>query len=396
MTARTTPPRRVWRRLTITATALLVLAGLAYGATAVLRVPPPHALVRLQTTPPSAQGQVFASRPVVSSGEARPFEVAADGRLPATVPWKGAEISVHKMLDLTHSRAFVVLRDGKIVHEWYADGVDAGTRLSSWSVAKSVVSLMVGQAIERGALSEDDRLVDLLPELRAGGEYDTITVRDLLDMASGIAVSENYNPWWPVTGTARLLLSTDLPGYLGEHREVSFTPGTRGEYRSVDTQMLALILARVDGRPLGQIASEDLWTPLGAEAGANWNLDREGGTEKGFCCLNATARDFARIGQLVLDEGRAGGVQVVPQAWIRRISTPSELPIGEWGYSAQWWHPPAGDGDFTALGVFGQYIYINPDARTVIVKLSDHGTEQDEIDTVGAMRSLAEGLASGA
>ncbi|MGC3955103.1 MAG: serine hydrolase [Propionicimonas sp.] len=384
---------RRWRRVLIgTGISLALLVGLTYGATALLRVPPPHELVRLQTTDPSAQGTTFAARAVVSTATPVPLP-EAPATLPATVPWPGGELTVQQMLDVTHTRAFVVLYEGRLVHEWYADGVDAGTRLSSWSVAKSVVSLLIGQAIGRGELTEDDRLVDLLPELRTGAGYDAVTVRDLLDMASGIAVSENYNPWWPFEGTARLLLSTDLPGYLADHRELAFEPGSRAEYRSVDTQLLSMILTRVTGRPLAQLVSQQLWTPLAAEAGASWNLDREGGIEKGFCCLNATARDFARIGQLVLDGGRAQGAQVVPAEWIQRISTPSPLDLAGWGYSAQWWHAPSSDGDFTAIGVYGQYIYVDPDARTVIVKLSDHGTEQDELATIDALRAIAEGLA---
>ncbi len=440
---------------------VLTLTALAYGVTVAMRVPPPHRLASIVATQPSEQGQIFPSRPVENFGEVRPFAVAGAGtaagtsnrngtstanqtskrngtstanqtgkrngtstanqtgnnngtgegdKVPATVPWKGSDISLDEMLDVTNSRAFLVVHDGKIVHEWYSEGVNGESRLSSWSVAKSVVSLMIGQAIGRGDLSEDDLLVDILPELRAGRAgstkeltgsaeeatpYDKVTVRDLLDMASGINVSENYNPWWPVNGTARLLLSTDLPGYLAlpENQQLAFEPGSQGEYRSVDTQLLAMIVARVNDRPLSEVASTDLWTPLGAESGATWNLDREGGTEKGFCCLNATARDFAKIGQMVLDNGQVGDTQVVPAEWIERISTPSGLKLGDWNYSAQWWHSPNSDGDFTALGVYGQYIYVDPDANTVIIKLSDHGTEQDEIETVDAMRFIAEELA---
>ena len=382
-----------WRRRFLAAiVAVASLIGLTYVGTALLHVPPPHTLIHLQTTETSQQGIVFPSRPVTSTGPARPFETSTDVTLPATVPWKGHDIPLQQMLDTTNTRAFLVLHGGKLVHEWYSEGVDASTTMSSWSVAKSVVSLLVGQAIGRGDLSEDDRLVDILPELRTGTDYDTVTVGDLLDMASGIDISENYNPWWPFTGTARLLLSTDLPGYVADHRTLSFEPGSKAEYRSVDTLMLTMILAKVDGRPLSTILSEDLWTPMGAEYAANWNLDRPGGIEKGFCGLNATARDFAKIGQLVLDHGKIGNTQVVPSAWINRLSTPSALPLDGWGYSAQWWHPPTSDGDFTAIGVYGQYIYVNPAADTVIVKLSDYGTEQDELDTVDAMRAIAEAL----
>lgn len=297
---------------------VLTLTALAYGVTAAMRVPPPHQLASIVATLPSEQGQIFPSRPVENFGEVRPFAVAGSGtsagtgnrnetstadgtstanqtgesdrtgegdRVPAIVPRKGSDIPLDEMLDVTNSRAFLVVHDGKIVHEWYSEGVGGESRLSSWSVAK------------------------------------------------------------------------------------------------------------VNDRPLSEVASTDLWTPLGAESGATWNLDREGGTEKGFCCLNATARDFAKIGQMVLDNGRVGDTQVVPAEWIERISTPSGLKLGDWNYSAQWWHAPTSDGDFTALGVYGQYIYIDPDANTVIVKLSDHGTEQDEIETVDAMRFIAEELA---
>ena len=376
---------------------LLALIGAAYATTAALHVPSPHELFRLQTTAPSKQGTVFPTRPVMNSGPVRPLENDPSRSLPATVPWKGGELTVEEMLKTTNSQAFVVLQDGKVVDEWYADGVTADSQLSSWSVAKSVVSLMIGQAIERGDLTEDTRLVDVLPEFRGGqGRYDEITVRDLLDMASGIDVSENYNPWWPLNGTARLLLSTDLPDYLMDHRDTSFAPGSKSEYRSVDTQMLGMILAKVNGKPVAEVVSDGLWTPMGAQSEAKWNLDREGGIEKSFCCLNATPRDFARIGQVVLDGGQVDGRQVISPEWIQRISTPSPLqPSGDWAYSAQWWHPmPLDDNDFTALGVYGQYIYVSPDTRTVIVKLSDHGTEQDELDTIGAMRAISDSLAA--
>lgn len=345
---------------------------------------------------PSVRGQLFPTRPVANTGPVRQLPAAdADVTLPGTVPWKGRRIALQQMLDTTNTRAFVVLHRGSVAGQWYADDLVDGSRLPSWSVAKSVVSLMIGQAVGRGELSEDDRMVDILPEFRVGEvgeEFNLITVRDLLDMTSGIDVSENYRPWWPMTGTARLLLSTDLRGYLQDHRRTFATPGSQAEYRSVDTQMLSMILTRLRGKPLAQIASEDLWTPLGAEFGATWILDRagvDGGIEKGFCGLNAAARDFARIGQLILDRGAVGDRRVVPSEWIDRISTPGDQLIDGWGYSAQFWFPPNSAGDLNALGVYGQYIWIDPATQTVIVKLSDHGTEQDEIDTVEVMQSIA-------
>lgn len=374
-------------------TALALLTGGAYAATALLAVPPPHQLARLLATAPSEQGRLFPSRTVEASATPRALPASAE-QMPETVPWKGEDVTVRTFLDTTHARGFVVLRHGRVVEEWYADDAGERTRFSSWSVAKSVVSLLVGQAIAAGDLAEDDRLVDLVPALRTGGAYDAITVRDLLDMASGVDVAENYREYWPFTGTARLFLSTDLPGFLEDHRELRFTPGSQGEYRSVDTLLLGMILRTVEKEPLTTLLTERLWQPMGAESSATWNLDREGGVEKAFCCLNATARDFARMGQLVLDGGVVEGRQVVPAAWIDRISTPAPHPVSDWGYSAQWWHPEGADDDFTAIGVYGQYVFVDPDADTVVVKLSDHGTEQDELETVGALRSIAAQLAA--
>lgn len=373
---------------------IAALVAAAYGGAALAHVPSPPTIVKLLTTAPSEQGRLFAARTVTASTSPSDLPESADELdLSTPVPWKGEDLALSDVLAATNTNAFVVLHEGQVVQEWYADGQTASTRFSSWSVAKSVISLLVGQAIGRGELSEDDRLVDLVPDLKAGGAYDDITVRDLLDMASGVDVPENYREYWPFTGTARLFLSTDLPGYIQAHRTVTFAPGSDASYRSVDTQLLGMILTEVEGKPLSELLTERLWQPMGAEADATWNLDRDGGLEKAFCCINAVARDYARIGQLVLDDGQVGGQQLVPTAWIDRISTLAPHEVSGWGYSAQWWHAPGSDDDLTAVGVYGQYIYVNPAADTVIVKLSDYGTEQDELETVDMMRALAADIA---
>ncbi|WP_406274765.1 beta-lactamase family protein [Nocardia sp. NBC_00881] len=366
-----------------------VLIGAAFAATTVLHIPSPPTLLRLTTTPPSNQGELFPSRTVAASPTPRPLPVAT-APLPATVPWRGSRISVAQFLDTTHTNSFLVLRGGALTHEWYRDGIEATTRHSSWSVAKSVVSLLTGRAIDAGKLREDDRLVDILPELATGGEYDTITIRDLLDMTSGVDVAENYNKYMPLTGTARMYLTEDLAGFVHSHRGLRFIPGSAGEYRSVDTQLLGMALAKVERLPLGELLQRDIWGPIGAQDDALWNLDRAGGQEKAFCCLNATARDFAKIGRLVLDGGRAGDAQIVPPAWLDRIRIPAPHQVGDWRYGAQWWHPTGGnDQEISAVGVYGQYIYVDPLSGTVIVKLSDHGTTQDEQETVDVFRAIA-------
>ncbi|MGW5376656.1 serine hydrolase domain-containing protein [Nocardia sp. NPDC003999] len=387
---RTRTHRYALRTAVVLLAVVAVFAGAAFATTAVLHIPAPPTLLRLLTDPPSTQGELFESRTVAASPTPRPLPVAPRP-LPDGVPWKGSQISVADFLGATHTNSFLVLRGGALTHEWYRDGVTATTRQSSWSVAKSVVSLLTGRAIAAGRLNEDDRLVRILPELTTGGPYDTVTIRDLLDMASGVDVDENYNKYMPLTGTARMYLTEDLAGFVREHQGLRFPPGSAGEYRSVDTQLLGMALARAEGLPLSELLERDLWAPIGAEDAALWNLDRAGGQEKAFCCLNATARDFAKIGQIVLDGGRVGDAQIVPPTWIERIRTPVHR-VGDWPYGAQWWHPTGGDGaDLTAVGVYGQYVYVDPPSGTVIVKLSDYGTTQDEQETIEVFRAIARG-----
>ncbi|MHB6911527.1 serine hydrolase domain-containing protein [Streptomyces sp. DB-54] len=383
--------RRVLRRTLI---ALPVALGVpvtgSYTATALLDIPSPPTLVQLLTTEPSRQGDLFATRTVPASATPAPLPVH-DESLPSTVPWKGERVPVEQFLMTTHTNAFLVLRNGRLTHEWYRDGVGPTTRLSSWSAAKSVVSLLAGQAIEQGRLREDDRLVDILPQLKTSGAYDAITVRDLLDMTSGVDAPENYNEFYPLTGTARMYLTRDLPAFAQDHRDLQFPPGSQGAYRSIDTELLGQVLAKLQGRPLADLLADNIWAPMGAQDSATWNLDHDNGHEKAFCCINATPRDYAKLGQLVLNNGRAQGKQIIPLAWIKRIATPAPHKVDGWGYSAQWWHPPGGNGkDYSALGVYGQYIYVDPVSRTVVVKLSDYGDQQDEQETFDALRAIAQ------
>lgn len=379
--------RRPGRTAFRLALGLAALVAAAYGATTIMEIPPPPQLLRLEVSAPSRRGDLFAVREVaalaqVSALPSRPRPA------PAAVPWKGGQMPFTQFLESTATNALVVLRDGEVAYEWYRPGIDASARLSSWSMAKSVVSLLVGQAIARGELREDDRLTALLPELAGAGDYDRITLGQLLDMASGIDVAENYRPYWPFTGTARMYLTRDLPGYVRTHRSMHFAPGSQGDYRSIDTQLLAMALVRVTGRPLASLLTERLWQPMGAQAFATWNLDRPGGTEKAFCCLNATARDYARIGLQVLDGAQGRGV--IPPAWVARIARPPTHPVDGWGYSAQWWQrDPQGSPDFAAVGIHGQYLYIDPARRVVIVKLSDYGENQDEKETYDVLRAIA-------
>lgn len=369
------------------------LGGLAAAIGPLLGVPNPITLAALAIIEPSSVGTWFASRVVAAPPSSRALPVRLHA-IPERVPWKGQSVPLAEMLRATHTNALLVTQDGTLIHEWYRPGLGQATRFPSWSVAKSVVSLLVGQTIAEGKLAETDPVATLLPYLRDKPAFGRITVRDLLDMTSGLAVPENYDPWDPLTGTAGLYLTRDIRAFVRDHAALSSKPGSTGQYRSIDTEILGLILAEVEKKPLADLLSDRIWKPMGAEANATWNLDRPGGTEKAFCCINAVARDFIRLGLVVADRGRVGGTGIVPPRWIERIETPARREVDGWPYSAQWWHVPEGDDDISAIGVYGQYVYVNRNTGTVIVKLSDHGAEEDEEDTLAAMLALSRDLAA--
>jgi CubicO group peptidase (beta-lactamase class C family) len=331
----------------------------------------------------------------------RPLPASTE-QLPETVPWRNdEEVPLDQFLTESQTRAFVVLHDGKLVTERYFLGTTRETPLPSWSIAKSMAGLLVGQAIREGRLTLDTRLVDVLPWLEVTGRrsqgYNKITVRDLLDMTSGIDAPEDYDPTSGTEGTIALFLSPDLRQHVQSRRDMVGKPGEKFEYQSFNTQLLAMVLQKAFGKRYVHAFTQRLWRPAGAEFPATWDQDLRG-VARSFCCLNAAARDLARLGLLVLDADRSRSAPV-SRAWRRRLLTPQPHMDGGWGYSTAFWHPEGAEAgkrsaDAAAIGIMGQYIYINTRTDTVIVKMSSHGIEQDERETFRAMRSIANSWAS--
>jgi CubicO group peptidase (beta-lactamase class C family) len=248
---------------------------------------------------------------------------------------------------------------------------------------------MIGQLISAGKISESDTFVKYFPQYKTGGDFDNVTIRSLLDMQAGVGVSDNYPSGpsgWGV-GIAQMYATTDLNFFLQHNRKMSWAPGTKSEYRSVDTQMLGFIIKKVTGMSVVDYFSKNVWQPIGAADSAYWNVDHVGGLEKTFCCFNATARDYARIGQLILDDTG----NVISPDWLKRLTAPVTTLDHNWGYGAQVWHPFTGV--TMLLGLHGQYVYVHPSTNTVIVKLSDEPTNSgnDEALTVEVLQSLVSG-----
>ena len=351
---------------------ILVIYVALFGLTKAIRYPEPIAAIKLGLAPASKTPDLMPAHTIKAATTPAIWKIGSE-QMPATVEFEGATISFDEFLASTHTNAFLVIRDGVLTYEQYLNGMDSHTRLPSYSVAKTMTSLMIGKLIDSGQLKESDTFVSILPKYKAGTSFDKVTVKDLLDMKGGVGVSDNYPTGpsgWGVA-IAQMYASTDVDWFLMHNRMMKEEPGTFAEYRSVDTQMLGMIIKELTGKSLVDYFSENIWQKVGAADIATWNVDRVGGTEKAFCCFNATARDYALVGTALINPLSS----IISSSWLTRISTPAVTLDYGWGYSAQVWHPYAGIN--LMLGLHGQFVWMDPANKTVIVKLSDEPTSSD-------------------
>ena len=330
---------------------------------------------------------IFPSTTVPRSPHPLPFAAQMPAlELPKAFAYEGAEVDTQDYLRSTFTDALLVLHRGQMTHEYYGNGFTQQDHHISWSVSKSVVSALFGIAVEEGKIrSIEQSVTDYLPGL-AGTGYDHVRIKDVLQMSSGVAFNEDYadfNSDINVFGRY-FALGTPLAKFI-ERLKREHEPGTFNHYVSMDTQVLGMILTKATGRSLTDYMNEKLWSPLGAEDDAYWNVDSTG-MEFAFGGLNATARDYAKVGQLYLERGMSQGRQLVPQAWVQASVTPDAphlMPgkranaLRKDGYGYQWWIPEGSKGEFSAQGVYGQYIYVDPRHEVVIVKLSSHAKWKD-------------------
>jgi CubicO group peptidase (beta-lactamase class C family) len=368
------------------ATVLIIIYAALFGLTKVIHYPEPIAAIRLGLAPASKTPDLMPAH-TITAKPGTPWMVGAPEEI-TTVTWNGKSVPFEQFLEETDTNAFLVIRKGKITYEKYFNGKLASTVLPSYSDAKTKTSLVIGQLIDEGIIKETDTFVSLLPEFKAGTSFDKVTIKELLDMNSGIGVSDNYPSGpsgWGVA-IAQMYASTDVNWFLKNNRKMSEEPGTFPEYRSVNTQLLGLIIQKLTGQKLADAFSERVWEKVGAEFNATWNVDRVGGHEKAFCCFNATARDYARVGQALM----SGDPKIASTSWKARLSTSAvKLDYG-WGYGAQMWHPYPGIN--LMMGLHGQYIYQDALHDTVIVKLSDMPTSADGISVkvAAVLKEIAE------
>lgn len=283
-----------------------------------------------------------------------------------TIDKKGA-IPFDKYLEKHKTVAFIIIRNDSIEYEKYFNGYTQANIVPSFSMAKSITSLLIGCAIEDGLIrSVQDPVTDYIPEMKQHG-FDKVTIENLLQMASGLKFNEGYyNPFGQVASFyygKTLRKST-------ERLKLAYQPGTKFEYKSGNTEILGLILERaLKTKTITEYLEEKLWQPLGMQYDASWSIDKkENGLEKTFCCVNATAIDFAKIGSLMLHKGKWNGKQLVPAQWITQSTKTDTANGSAWFYQYQWWLPTR-NGDYYADGHLGQYIYVNPAKHLVMVRL---------------------------
>ena len=381
--------KRLFKILRNTVISLAVLYVALFTFLKVVHYPDPIATIKLGLAPASKTPTLLPWHVIDPASKPIAIPVASE-KMPAEIMYKGTSLAFNEFLKQTDSNAFLVFRNGVMTYEWYKDGVTQSTQLPSYSVAKTMTSIMIGQLVAQGKIKESDKFVTYFPKLKAGTSFDLVTIKQLLDMQAGVGVSDNYPSGpsgWGVA-IAQMYASTDVDWFLKNNRKMSFEPGSKSEYMSVDTQMLGMIIKKVTGKKVADYFSQNVWQVVGAKYPATWNVDRIGGTEKTFCCFNAAASDYARVGMLFLNGGYAGPNKVIDKAWLARMTTPVTTLDRNWGYGAQVWHPYPNTS--LMLGLHGQFVFINPATRTVIVKLSDNPTSSDhESDTTKALFEIS-------
>jgi len=278
--------------------------------------------------------------------------------------------------------AFVVIRNDSILYEKYKQGYSDSTLTSIFSGAKSMVSIMVGQALANGNIkSLSDKVTAYIPELKSNPSFENIRLKNLLDMKSGLEFQDALG------GIVQAFFSDEAKYYYTHDMKAELTkvklenkPGTVWKYKSIDPILLAWVLEKATGKSVAQFFEENIWRKIGAENNASFGLDHPNGLANTASRFQVTAIDLAKIGRLNLHYGKYNNNQIVPEDWVKQsISIGNEKPASAkgWQKSAHhylWWIPQTGDnGDYAAEGMLGQRLYVDPKTNTIIVQFADRG-----------------------
>jgi CubicO group peptidase (beta-lactamase class C family) len=309
----------------------------------------------------------FPARRIPAGASTSPLPAGVETDLLVSGEGKGLD----EFLRGTDTLAFLVVHEDRVVHERYLDGATRESLQTSFSAAKSFVSTLVGIAIDAGLIgSIEDPVTDYLPELAArDSRFQQITLRDLLTMSSGIRYREGGFP--SLGDDTHTYYGVDLRDVALNRVRIEGPPGVAWQYNNYHPLLLGLVLERATETSVSGFMARRLWQPLGAEADATWNIDSErSGFEKLESGLNARAVDYARFGLLFLHSGEWNGKRILSEDWVRAATGADAAtdPAYYHGYGYFWWLDVERPGRFYALGKYGQYVYVAPDADAVVVR----------------------------
>jgi len=302
---------------------------------------------------------------------------------------KQASVPLEEFLEERKNIAFLVFRRDTLLFEKYAFDFGRESFMTSFSIAKSFVSLLVGIALEEGSIqSIEEPITNYLPYFVEGSGFEEIRIKHLLNHTSGIAFNESYiNPF--ASDVAKFYYGTNIDNIIHQLR-LEEPPGTFFHYHSANTQLLSMIVTSAVGESLSDYFQSRIWNEIGTSDEALWSTYDQQPVEKAFCCFNAKPLDYAKIGKLMSQNGRWEGKQIIPKQWLMESLDQSRLAGGILGYQNQWVIGLKEYGDFMAQGLYDQYIYIMPEKEIVI--LSFNKAHLPRTDWVGRFRQIVDQL----
>lgn len=326
--------------------------------------------------------------------------VERSGQLPLSYGHNDISSNLEEFLKRTHTTGLIVLNNEDLLVEQYWQGYTKESLAVSFSVAKSFTSALVGIALQEGLFeSVDNAITDYVPEL-VGSGYDGVPIKHILQMSSGIRFIEEYDREDADVIVMRQHIEDgkSIKEYAAT-LQAEHPSGDIYNYASIDTQVLGMLLENITGVSPSDFLQEKIWSVLGMESDAYWVTDQHD-TVLTYSLFNVSLRDYAKFGLLYLNHGLWNGKGVVPESWIQQSVTPEKefLKLKDFysegwdiGYGYQWWVPGGAEGEFTALGIYGQYIYVNPAREIVIVKTSaDPSFDENDMETIAVFRAMAE------
>ena len=384
--------RRRWLRRTLVVVAVLVLTVPALYGWAWLSTDRSSIARAMIWTEADVDDQFrFPARPIPAGGEPSPLPAGSELELPAPTG-EGSDLDV--FLRRTDSTAFLIVQDDELVYERYFGGAERRTLQTSFSVAKSFLSTLVGIAIDEGSIGGlDDPVTEYVPELaERDPRFERITLRNLLSMSSGLRYVEQDLPL-PWGDDIDTYYGTDLRDLALRATEIVAPPGRDWLYNNYNPLLIGLVLERATRTTVSDFMATRMWRPLGAEFDASWSLDSEAsGFEKMESGLNVAPVDYARFGQLFLHHGEWNGERIVSEGWVRSATDADATTDPAGFYQHFWWVDVDRPERFYALGNLGQYVYVAPDANAVIVRTgSDWGIDNDA--WLETFRQIADRLA---